>query len=238
MKNAAVILAGGSGSRMRGSVKDKVLCELFGRPAIEHSARAFFESGEVSRVCFVCRDEEQKGDIEKIVSPLASQFGVEMFFAEGGAERQDSVLSGLRALPADCEIILIHDGARPLVGSENVKRLCESVRKNGAAVLASKVADTIKRVPEDSAGKEKSLLEDLERGRLWAMQTPQAFRREIILPSYERVKRDALKITDDVAAAVVCGHEVAVVENLSPNPKITVPEDVALIEFIFQKKAL
>ena len=238
MNAGAVILAGGSGTRMRGSVADKVLCEIFGKPAMEHCARAFLESGGISRICFVCKNEEQRTAIEEIVSPLTQAYDAQIFFAEGGAERQDSVLNGLRALPDDTQMVLIHDGARPLVGAQNVKRVCESVEKNGAAVLASKVSDTIKRVPEGAKAEEKSMLEDLERARLWSMQTPQGFRMDIILPAYERVKRDNIKITDDVAAAVVCGHAVAIVENIFPNPKITVPEDVTMVEFMLSKKAL
>lgn len=236
MRNAAILLAGGSGSRMRGSVNDKVLEPLMGLPVILHSFGAFLESGEVGEVVFVCRDDVQaaniKDGIKKFFDSAADK--IEIRYTRGGAERQDSVLNGLREISDKSGLVFIHDGARPLVGVENVKKLGRAAEADGAAVLAAKVTDTIKRIP-DGADARKCKLEDMDRSRLWAMQTPQVFKTSEILSAYEGIKKSGARITDDVAAAVSKGIGVTVVENMYPNPKITVPEDIAFIEFLNEK---
>jgi 2-C-methyl-D-erythritol 4-phosphate cytidylyltransferase len=233
MKNAAILLAAGGGSRMRGSVKDKVIVPLLGKPVLAHSAEAFIESGCVSELVLVCRDDAQIAEIKSEIGATLAK--IPHTFTYGGKERQDSVLNGIEASSPACEIIFIHDCARPLVGSENIKKLLAAARADSCAVLASKVVDTIKRLDGNPQELTKRVLNDLERPLLWAMQTPQVFKREIILESYRKIKRENIAITDDVAAATACGHKVSIVENLSPNPKITVPEDLALVEFLKQK---
>ena len=146
--NAAVILAGGSGSRMRGTVADKVLEPLGGMPVILHSFKAFLESGQVSEAVFVCRDAAQKRAISAALKKFFPDFkkAVSVKFAQGGAERQDSVLNGLAEISDKSALAFIHDGARPLVGAENIVLLAAAAMRDGAAVLASRVVDTIKRV--------------------------------------------------------------------------------------------
>lgn len=236
MVNSAVILAGGSGSRMRGSVKDKVLEPLCGKPVIMHSFGAFVESGCVGKIVFACRDDLQRDEIAAAVQEFYPQSQIEIAFCKGGSERRDSVLNGLRAL-GDCGgIVFIHDGARPLVGVENVRRLCVAAESDGAAVLAAKVSDTIKKVPSDKTNLRARVLEDLDRPSLWAMQTPQVFVLPQIRESYEKICAQNIAITDDVAAANAFGIGVTIVENIFPNPKITVPEDIARIEFLLARK--
>lgn len=145
MREFAVILAGGSGSRMRGSVSDKVLVPLLGKPVIMHSFGAFVESGRVGKVVFACRDSSQQAAIESAIEKYFPGCGVEMIFCRGGAERGDSVFNGLTALGGDGEIVFIHDGRPPLVGAENIVRLSDAARADGAAVLAARVTDTIKK---------------------------------------------------------------------------------------------
>jgi len=232
MANAAILLAGGSGSRMRGSVKDKVLENLLGLPVILHSLKAFAESGCVEEVVFVCRDDIQ---IESLKTQIKKHFGkldLRIVYTYGGAERQDSVLNGLEKVADKSGLAFIHDGARPMAGAENIRRLAETAERDGAAVLASKVVDTIKRVSKNKRDVCKCKLADLDRKRLWAMQTPQVFRASKILSAYKYIKANKIAITDDVAAATASGERVSIVENLSPNPKITVPEDIAYIEFL------
>ena len=233
MTNSAVLLAAGGGSRMRGCVKDKVLVPLLGRPVLAYSVEAFIESGCVSELVIVCRDDAQIAEIRReLAEPLSK---IRHTFAYGGKERQDSVLNGLEAASEDCGIVFIHDCARPLAGSENIRRLFDAAILDGCAVLASRVVDTIKRLDGDPSDLNRRELRDLERPLLWAMQTPQVFRRADILESYRRIRRDGISVTDDVAAAAACGHKVTIVENFRPNPKITVPEDLALVEFLKQK---
>ena len=126
----------------------------------------------------------------------------------------------------------IHDGARPMITKKNVADLYEAAASDGAAVLASRVSDTIKRLPDSCKSARNCVLEDLDRGRLWAMQTPQVFVCSRIKAAYERVREGAIAVTDDVAAYAISGGKVTVVENGTPNIKITNPEDIALIQFI------
>lgn len=235
MPNCAVLLAGGSGKRMRGSVKDKVLAHLQGLPVILHSYKAFEESGEVDEVVFVCRDDAQIKQIKRELKKNFAKSKLLVKFTYGGAERQDSVLNGLKEVSDKQGLAFIHDGARPMISVQNIKELSCAALKDGASVLASRVSDTIKRIAKGKKSLSKCKLADLERNRLWAMQTPQVFVCQKIKKAYEFIKKNKIAITDDVAAFTVSGGKVTIVENLSANVKITVPEDIAFIEFLKSK---
>lgn len=234
--NAAILLAGGSGSRMRGAVKDKVLEPLAGVPVLIHSLRAFIKSGSVAEVVFVCRDRAQEAAIRSAVKKFCPRAKIKFKFARGGRERQDSVLNGLNKVSDNSGLAFIHDGARPLVGSENIVRLRAAAEKCGAAVLAARVCDTIKRAPAAHAAEAAVKLKDLDRKRLWAMQTPQVFATRAITRAYEYVAKNSVRVTDDAAAAELSGTKVAIVENSFPNPKITVPQDIDFAEFLLKSK--
>lgn len=233
MNNAAIILCAGSGKRMRGCVTDKILADLNGVPVLGHSLKAFTESGSVQKIVFVCRDEEQKKCLEDIAGMHCPD--MECSFAPGGAERQDSVLNGLENLGQEPGLVFIHDAARPLVGAENIRRLEKAAAEDGAAVLAARVVDTIKQAGGNPADTRHKALHDLDRKTLWAMQTPQVFEKNMILAAYREIKSQDLQITDDVAAAAHCGHCITLVENFSPNPKVTAPEDLAYVEYLMDK---
>ncbi len=235
MPDAAILLAAGRGTRMRGTVEDKVLAPLAGRPAIFYSIRAFVESKAVTQLVFVCRDESQHALIWDCIR-LAGAENFEVRFTLGGAERQDSVLNGLNALSAQTRCVFIHDCARPYLQEESVRQLLEAVRLDGAAVLAHRVTDTIKQLSEPVEPPRRCQLRDLNRATLWGMETPQAFEWVLIREAYLRVKREGLRVTDDAAAAAVCGHPVTLVENTRPNPKLTVPDDFAYLEFLFSRE--
>ena len=237
MANTAILLAGGSGKRMRGTVKDKVLALLQGMPVILHSFKTFLESGCVDEVVFVCRDDAQIKQIRTAIKKIFKKISVEIKFTYGGAERQDSVLNGLKEASDKKGLAFIHDGARPMITVENVKALTETAQKDGASVLACRVSDTIKRVTKNKKDLSKCKLDDLDRKRLWAMQTPQVFVCGEIEKAYKYIKKNKIAITDDVAAFTVMGGKVSIVENLSANVKITVPEDIAFIEFLKSKGA-
>ncbi len=235
MANTAILLAGGSGTRMRGTVKDKVLALLQGMPVILHSFKTFLESGCVQEVVFVCRDDAQIKQIRSAIKKFFKKISVEVKFTYGGAERQDSVLNGLKEASDKKGLAFIHDGARPMITIENVKALAETAQQYGASVLACRVSDTIKRVAKNKKTLSKCKLDDLDRKRLWAMQTPQVFVCGEIEKAYKHIKKNKIAITDDVAALTAMGGKVSIVENLSANVKITVPEDIAFIEFLKSK---
>jgi 2-C-methyl-D-erythritol 4-phosphate cytidylyltransferase len=133
----------------------------------------------------------------------------------GGKERQDSVRNALAALPADIAYVFIHDCARPLVRAEQLVGLHKIVRKENAVVLARRVSDTIKQHSDTGH------LKNLDRDRLWAMETPQVFARELIDEAYSKVALKKRRITDDAAAVEYLKHPVALLENTHPNPKLT-----------------
>lgn len=238
-KNAcAVFLAGGSGSRMRGAVDDKIFAQLAGTPVIAHVIRRFLACGIAETAVFVCRDDAQEADLRRVLAGFpASELFPKIVFCRGGKERRDSVLNGLRAAQlagtVPDAITLIHDAARPLVSPDALREVYAVALREGASVLAHRCVNTIKRVPAGTPPGKACMAEDLDRGRLWEMETPQAFPLEKILAAYECVTRENLTITDDVSAFVAAfGGTVALVENLSPNLKITAPADIFIAEAI------
>lgn len=231
-----VFLAGGSGTRMRGVVDDKIFAPLAGVPVIAHSIRAFSESGVVKTAIFVCRDETQEQAVRETLATISpNKMFSEIAFCRGGKERRDSVLNGLRkateqGVPGNA-IILIHDAARPLVQSLTLRKVYTIARREGAAVLAHRCVNTVKRVPQGTLPETACEQIDLERERLWETETPQAFPLGKILAAYERVTAQNLTITDDVSAfSEALGEKVALVENLEPNLKITSPADLRIAE--------
>jgi 2-C-methyl-D-erythritol 4-phosphate cytidylyltransferase len=219
MRNAAILLAAGSGKRMQGIVEDKVLTPLGGRPLFAHSVAAFLESGVADFYVIVCRDQRQ-------LTGLLAYAPTPSIFIRGGRERQDSVTNALEALPDDIGHVFIHDCARPFIRPEQLVALHKIVRRENAVVLAHRVVDTIKQHADEGR------LKTLDRSRLWAMETPQVFSRELIVRAYARVVERGLRITDDAAAVELLHHPVALLENTHPNPKLTTPADLRYFEFL------
>ncbi len=228
MSTTAILLAAGSGQRMQGHVDDKVLAPINGTPAIVYSLQAFADACVVDQFVIVYRDEAQKTEIESIIAAYGLSH-LKIQGVSGGAERQLSVIHALNVIDDTCEHVFIHDGARPCVRSEAIEELYRTVKKDQAACLAHPVTDTIKRIPE--AGQLRSTpLEDLDRSRLWAMETPQAFHFKSILKAYQNVVKNKLQVTDDTAAAATIGLKTTLVHNTAPNPKLTTPADLTYIE--------
>jgi 2-C-methyl-D-erythritol 4-phosphate cytidylyltransferase len=228
-RTAAILLAAGSGSRMQGVVTDKVLALLAGRPVFAHSAAAFMQSAVADLSVVVYRDQRQMMELSAY-APTPS------VLVHGGRERQDSVMHALTALPADIEHVFIHDCARPLVRPEQLVALHKIVRREHAVVLAHRVTDTIKEHTVLGGAKgSDARLRTLDRARLWAMETPQVFSRELIVRAYTRVANRGRHITDDAQAVEQLGHPIALLENTHPNPKLTTPADLAYLEFLLSR---
>jgi 2-C-methyl-D-erythritol 4-phosphate cytidylyltransferase len=229
-ESAAILLAGGSGSRMGGTVEDKTLCLLAGRPVLVHSALAFARSGSVQHLVVAYRDEAQRQRIEKAFE-LPELQSLSVTYVQGGAERQISVFNALQALPATVDLVFIHDGARPLIRPETIRELGEAARRNGAAAVARRVTDTIK---EASPATDGLRLRTLDRSRLWAMETPQAFERQRIQQAYAEAMRSHCALTDDLAALEAAGQAISLLEAPYPNLKLTSPSDLPLLEWLLQ----
>jgi len=221
-RTAAILLAAGSSTRMAGAVADKILAPLAGRPVFAHSAAAFAASGVADFYVVVYRDQRQ-------MLTLSAHTPTPCVLVKGGAERQDSVAAALAALPPDIAYVFVHDCARPLVSPEQLVALHKIVIREHAVVLAHRVTDTIKKHRGDAH------LRTLERERLWAMETPQVFSRDLLDRAYARVAKKKLRITDDAQAVEALDHPIALLENTSPNPKLTTPGDLAYLEFLLAR---
>jgi 2-C-methyl-D-erythritol 4-phosphate cytidylyltransferase len=230
-RTAVILLAAGSGSRMAGAVNDKVLAPLAGRPVFGHSAAAFMQSAIADLYVVVYRDQRQMLELAAL-APTPS------VLIHGGRERQDSVANALAALPADIAHVFIHDCARPLIRPEQLVALHKIVRREQAVVLAHRITDTIKEhiVRRGPGRGEDARLRTLDRTRLWGMETPQVFARELIVRAYDRVTARGLRITDDAQAVEMLGLPVALLENTTPNPKLTTPADLAYVEFLLGRE--
>lgn len=218
-RTAAILLAAGSGQRMHGAVEDKILAPLGGRPLFLHSATAFAESGVADFYVIVYRDQKQMLELSAYAPTPA-------LFVPGGAERQDSVAAALAALPPDIGKVFIHDCARPFVRVEQLIALHKIILREDAVVLAHRVTDTIKKHSDDGH------LKSLDRSKLWAMETPQVFSRELIDAAYAKVAKKKLHITDDASAVELLNHPVALLENTYANPKLTTPADLPWFEYL------
>ncbi len=218
---SALIVAAGKGTRMGPGI-DKMFLELNGCPVVAHTWRRFDEAPGIDEIILVIRE-----GAEPVFTELARKLGVRrpFRFAHGGKERQDSVWNGLAALSPGAEIVAIQDAARPCTPPALISQTIEAARRMGAAVAAQAVTDTIK---ESSDG--KRVERTLDRSRLWAVQTPQTFRVEIIRSALAEARRRGVILTDDTAACELVGQPVELVVSTQPNPKVTRPEDIPLIE--------
>jgi 2-C-methyl-D-erythritol 4-phosphate cytidylyltransferase len=220
---SAIIVAAGRGTRM-GASRDKLFLPVAGRPVIAHTWQRFDSAGDIDEIVLVVR----RG-MEKAFAELAAQLKLQRphRIVAGGAERQDSVWNGIEALSAESELVAIQDGARPCTSHELISATLQAARETGAAVAAQRAADTIK---ESEDG--RFISRHLDRTRLWAVQTPQAFRVEVIRRGIREARANGLVLTDDTAACQRTGQPVRLVETTAPNPKITVPGDIRLVELL------
>lgn len=200
---------------------DKLFLELKGRPVLAHAWGAFDKSDCIDEIVLVVREGLQAAftDIAR-----EFQFTKPYRIVIGGRERQDSVWNGVQAVSERAEIVAIHDAARPCVTAALIEATISAARQAGAAVAAQPVTDTIK---ESLDGRFVS--KTLDRSRLWAVQTPQTFKVDIIKRALEAAIQRGLILTDDTAACELIGQEVKLVNGGQPNPKVTRPEDLPFI---------
>lgn len=223
--NSAIIVAAGKGTRMGAGV-DKLFLEVAGRPVVAHSWQRFDEAKCISEIIIVVRKGRQKK-----FENLAAKYRFQKPFriVTGGAERQDSVWNGLQALSPSAEVVAIHDAARPCVSEELITATVKRAGESGAAVAAQPVTDTIK---ESADG--RLIEKTLDRSKLWSVQTPQTFRVEVIRRALAEVRRRRLIFTDDTAACELIRQPVRLISRIAPNPKVTVPSDLPLVETLLK----
>jgi 2-C-methyl-D-erythritol 4-phosphate cytidylyltransferase len=218
---SAVIVAAGSSRRMG---FDKLTALLGGRPVVEHSLRALVGSGQFGEVVLVAAAGRMV-EWQEWAGRVGQESGVAVRLVEGGAERQESVAAGLAALDPSAELVAVHDAARPLVSSDDIRRVVGEARIHGAASLAHPVVETLKRADDDGwvAG-------SVDRTGLWAMETPQVFAVDLLRAAYASAQALGVPLTDEVTAVEASGGRVRLIASLSCNLKITHPLDLALAE--------
>jgi len=222
--NSAIIVAAGKSARMG---VDKLWLEIAGRHVIAHTWNNFNGAKCVDEIILAVRDGTQKKFAE-----LAEEFHFQKPFriVVGGAERQDSVWNALEALSPKTEIVAIQDAARPCTTGALIAATIAAARETGAAVAAQAVTDTIK-----ESGDGKTILRTLDRSKLWSVQTPQTFRVGVIRRAISAARRKKLVFTDDTAACELIGQPVQLVSSATPNPKITAPGDLPLVEALLRE---
>lgn len=229
--NIAIILASGQGKRM-GADKNKVLLELHRKPLIYHTLSAFEKTPEISEILIVCKKEElayfqkitQKYNLQKVTA-----------FVEGGYERQDSAFNAVSYLDnilpkRNSCVVIFHNGANPLVTSQEIASSIKGARRHGACAIAHPTKDTIKEVDHKIF-----VRKTLERKHLWNMQTPQAIKFNLAKEAFSKAKQDNFTGTDDVSLVERLGKKVKIIQGSLFNFKITTPLDLELAKIILKR---
>lgn len=206
---------------------DKLFLEVAGRPIVAHTWGRFEAVPMIDELVLVVR-EGMQAEFHQLAANYHFQKPYRL--AVGGRERQDSVWNGLLAVPADCGIVAIQDGARPCTSRAVIEATIQAARELGAAVAAQRVTDTIK---ESDGG--TLVARHIDRARLWAVQTPQTFQLAVIRRALAAVRERGLLVTDDTAACELIGQPVRLVEGREPNPKATSPADLPYLGLLLER---
>lgn len=231
MHTTAIVLAGGSGSRMGTQVKKQYL-DLGGHPIIWHSLHAFQESS-VDEIVLVCSAD----DIDEVSEKYAPEFSKITAVVSGGRERYHSVYAGLCAITG-CDCVLIHDGARPFTDDAIIDRCLTALESEEACVAAMPSKDTVKIADEDGYA-----VSTPDRAFVWNVQTPQCFRFPLVKKAYDALitaeqngTLGGVRVTDDaMVVEMYTDARVRMIEGSYDNIKITTPEDLTVANAILNK---
>ena len=232
-KITAIVLAAGSGSRMKSKTK-KQFMEIKGKPVIWYSLFEF-EKSRVDEIILVTGKE----DIDYCKKEIVEKYNIKKIknVVAGGSERYESVYNGLKEVTGN--IVLIHDGARPWINNEIIERSIEGTIKSDACVVGVPVKDTIKR-----ANKEGYIIDTPNRSELWITQTPQSFKTDLVKMAYKKMKEElekgntTLNITDDaMVVEEFTTNQVRFVQGDYKNIKVTTPEDIDIAELFIELDA-
>ena len=223
MNATAIIVAAGEGRRVGAGIS-KVYLPIGGRAVLLRTLDQFFRTKRVNNVIVVIARQ----DLAHCRSLLGSdpQTREQSWILQtGGSSRQESVSRGLEKVSSDCDLVVIHDGARPFISSELIDRVIEEARARKAVVVGVPVRDTIKVISED-----RQILSTPARDCLWEIQTPQAFERSLILKAHQVAQRNDQDATDDATLVERLGKPVYLIDGERTNIKITLPEDLLFAE--------
>lgn len=221
MHVSALIAAGGRGRRMNSSISKQFLF-VKGYPILYYTLKTFELMDCFDEIVMVAGKQDMDYTREQIINQYRFE---KIRMIEGGLERQDSVYNGLRELSPQTDIVVIHDGVRPFVTKEIIKKSIEAAKRYKAIGVAVPVKDTIKVVGDGNIIKQTP-----NRKELWAMQTPQTFKYDLILKAHEEARKDNFFGTDDAMLVERLGLPVRIIEGAYENIKITTPEDIIIAE--------
>ena len=221
---SAVIVAAGQGRRLKSAVP-KPLVKIGKLPAIIYSLNALDKHLKIDEIIVVVNAKNQRPIIRLIKD---YSFKKIKSFVLGGRRRQDSVYNGLKLVSANSDWVLIHDSARPFIDHQAISRVILAARKTGSAILAVKPKATIKFSWRDNV-----VAKTLDRDNLWEVQTPQVFRKELILEAYKKYSKE--KVTDDASLIEKLGKQVLLVQGSYQNIKITTGEDLLFAGLIAKR---
>lgn len=223
----AIILAAGRGTRMNSSI-NKTLMSLGDQPIVIHSVLRFSQCPEVDELVVVAAEEE----VLTVIELLTGLVKIKPWkVVAGGSERQYSIVNALAVVSQTTDVVLVHDGARPLVTRECIENVIQAATQYKAAVVAVPVKDTIKTVNDTGM-----VTGTLERNLLWSIQTPQGFTYEVLQQAYEKATQDHYLGTDDASLVERLGVGVKIVVGSYENIKVTTPEDLVVAEALLQGK--
>jgi 2-C-methyl-D-erythritol 4-phosphate cytidylyltransferase len=228
MKICAIIPVAGRGKRFA-SKTPKQYHKIYGQPIITITLQKFLSIEDISCGIVVAAPEEMNR-VEKLLQALKG-FKEKYKIAVGGKQRQDSVYNGLMCISSDTDIVIVHDGVRPLISKKIIKESIRSAKKYGACITAVPVKDTIKRVQDNK------VLSTLFRENLWQVQTPQTFQFNILKNAHEQAKIKNYYSTDEAGLVEWIGHPVHVITGDYKNIKVTTADDIKLVEGLYNEKA-
>ena len=226
MRVNVVIVAAGKGTRLQSELP-KPFLSVAGKPILVHTLRRFASIEAIRRIVVVVAAERDA--LCREVLHTHGPWPQPMSVVHGGAERQDSVRNGLAALETRCEIVMIHDAARPFISAAAIQRSIDTATEGGSAIVATPVRDTIKR-----ADAQRTIRETVSRQDLWLAQTPQTFRVEVIRAAHRWAQQQGLTGTDDATLVEQMGQPVRLIPGDALNFKITTPDDLALARAVLQ----
>ena len=229
-KVCALIPAAGKGSRMAHSVKKPYL-KLAQKPILAHTIQRFEQNSAVDAISVIVDPADFNECQTAVLRPYP--FTKVQELVEGGKTRQMSVYNGICALSTDVDFVIVHDGVRPFVTDEIIFACLTAADECGAAVAAVPVKDTIK-----VANEESFIVETPPRDRLWAVQTPQVFRRSLLQEAHQAAQARQLTATDDASLVEKLGFPVKLVNGSYANLKITTPIDLRMAEVLVSDAAL
>lgn len=224
---ALIIPAAGSGKRM-GLETPKPFLQLAGRAILAHTLRRFLPLEGLEQI-IVATSGNFVADVQQILEKTVPE-NIAAITVEGGKERQHSIQNALNRL-ADVDLVMVHDAVRPFVELSHIEKCCQVAAKNGGAVLGMPVKDTIKRVDD-----KQIIQETPDRTFLWQTQTPQIFKKQLIVDAYKKALKENFVGTDDASLVERLGYKIKMVEGDGRNFKITYPVDLELARLLIEKE--